>query len=265
LYHHRTHAASVGRGASENSCPTQDESSCVARPIGPSVCNTLDQRLEELGLLSLVEVIHDQQEQIKVQQQHILRLTSEVTTQQMLVESLQSNVTALLASTEMKPHLVGGRLPAVSEITRLRVQVFHSPGLQANDRKAKTEWTLRLTVWINGLRAAEEITCVRLYPPKRFSQIVHHLGGEVPTITMGLADLAADKDNDVGLFGMLQAKTFRKGTPYIRDQICYLQDYLTDDPEVVIAIGKDMIKITKFRPAAGTKEGRAKWWAEWSP
>jgi hypothetical protein len=155
-------------------------------------------------------------------------------------------------------------LPDCSQITRLEVQIFHSPELRGDDLKSKTEWTLRLTVWINGLRAAEEIKCVRLYSSRRFAESVRALTGEVPDVTNDFAERVANYDGDNMFAGMLRAKTFRKGTPYIRDQFCVLK-FPADDPIVLIANGDASMEIKGFRPAAGTKQGHAKWWAEWKP
>jgi hypothetical protein len=37
-----------------------------------------------------------------------------------------------VAAVDMRPHLIGGRLPAKSGITGLNVQIFHSPDLPLN-------------------------------------------------------------------------------------------------------------------------------------
>jgi hypothetical protein len=152
----------------------------------------------------------------------------------------------------------------LSQITQLKVQIFHSPDLTLKDRKAKTEWTLRLTVWINGLRAMEEIKCVRLYCGRRFAESVRNLKCPVPAETGSFAEQYANDDSENLLVGMLQAKTRRNGTPYIADQLCVLKDHLTDDPRLFVSIAEKLIQIDNFRPAAGIKQGHAKWWAEWT-
>ena len=209
-------------------------------------------------------IITEQQVQIGAHQRQIALLTSQVTNQHMALERLQSDVSKLLASAELRPHLIGGRLPALSEITHLKVQIFHSPDLPASERKAKTEWTLRLTAWINGLRAVEEIKCVKLYTGQRFAQSVGSLNGEVPAATKDFAEQFADEDSQDFLVGMLQAKTRGKGTPYITDQLCVLRHHLNNDPQVCVSIAGEHIRISNFRPAAGTKDGHAKWWGEWT-
>ena len=133
-------------------------------------------------------IICEQQTQIAIQQQHIALLTAQTTNQQMALERLQSDVGRLLACVDMRPHLIGGRLPALSEMTQLRVQIFHTPDLSPAERKAKTEWSLRFTVWINGVRAAEEIKGVQLYPGREFAQKVAKLRGEVPDLTKAYAE-----------------------------------------------------------------------------
>ena len=181
----------------------------------------------------------------------------------MALERLQSDVGRLLACVDMRPHLIGGRLPSLCEITQFRVQIFHTPGLSLAERKAKTEWSLRLTVWVNGVRAAEEIKGVQLYPGREFAQKVANLRGDVPNQTKRFAREAADNDPKDMLIGMLRARTRGKGTPYIADQVCLLRDYLSDRPLVAMSIGNDDVVLQNFRPAAGTKLGRAKWWDEW--
>ena len=220
-------------------------------------------RLEQFGLSDLGQIIGEQQEQIAVQQQRIALLTAQTTNQQMALERLQSDVGRLLACVDMRPHLIGGRLPALCDITQLRVQIFHTPGLSPDEQKAKTEWSLRLTVWVNGVRAAEEIKGVQLYPGREFAQKVAKLRGDVPDQTKFFAQEATYNDPEDLLIGMLRAKTRGKGTPYIADQVCLLRDHLSDSPMVAISTGNEAVDFRNFRPAAGTKLGRAKWWDEW--
>ena len=145
----------------------------------------------------------------------------------MALERLQSDVGRLSACVDMRPHLVGGRLPALSELTQLRVQIFHTPDLSPTARKAKTVWSLRITVWINGVRAAEEIKGVQLYSCREFSQKVANLRGDVPTEPRS-SPSGLDRDPEDMLVGMLRAKTRGKGTPYIADQFCVLLYHLTE-------------------------------------
>jgi hypothetical protein len=223
-----------------------------------------ERRLEQLGLRALAEIITEQHTQINIQQRRIALLASQVTNQQMALERLQSNVGGLMASAQLQPHLIGGRLPALPELSQLKVQIFHSPNLLPKDRKAKTEWSLRLTVWINGLRAAEEIKGVQLFNCKQFADTVAALPGDLPDPTRIIAERFANTDSQDVLVGMLRAKTRGKGTPYIRDQFCVLHNHWTDSPTVMVSIGGEYIEVDHFRFAAGTKEGHAKWWGEWS-
>jgi len=119
-------------------------------------------------------------------------------------------------------------------------------------------------VWINGMRAIEEIKGVQLYSCKQFADKVAGLTGEIPDCTRDFAERVADRDDEGLLVGMLRAKTRGKGTPYIRDQFCVLGEHLSDASQVVVSLGDDEIAIEKFRPAAGAKAGHAKWWGEWS-
>jgi hypothetical protein len=233
----------------------------VTRLIMPDHPLPAERRLAQLGLSTLHSIICEQQTQIAVQQQRIALLTAQTTIHQMALERLQGDVAGLLACVDMRPHLVGGRLPAVSEITQLRVQIFHTPGLSPAERKAKTEWSLRFTVWINGMRAAEEIKGVQLYPGHEFAQKIARV--DVPDETKAYAEQAADRDPGDLLIGMLRAKTRGKGTPYITDQVCLLGHHLSDRPMVRISISGEVVEFQNLRPATGTKAGHAKWWDEW--
>jgi hypothetical protein len=148
------------------------------RLISPDDDVPIERRLDQLGIGLVGNIITEQQVQISSYQRQIVLLTSQVANQEMALERLQSDVSRLLASIDMRPHLIGGRLPALPEITHLKVQIFHTPDLPVKERKAKTE-SLRLTVWINRLRAVEEIKCVRLYSGSRFAESVGDLKGEV--------------------------------------------------------------------------------------
>jgi hypothetical protein len=235
----------------------------VTRLIMPDHPIPAERRLEQLGLSALQSIIHEQQAQIAVQQQRIALLTAQTTNQRMALQRLQDDVARLLACVEMRPHLIGGRLPALSEMAQLRVQIFHTPNLSPAERKAKTEWSLRFTVWINGVRANEEIKGVPLYPGREFAQKVARLPGDVPDATKAYAEQAASRDPGDLLIGMLRAKTRRKGTPYISDQVCLLGHHLSDRPIVRISISGEDVEFQNFRPATGTKAGHAKWWDEW--
>ena len=235
----------------------------LVRLIAPDDPASLEHRLGQLGLSTLYNIIAEKLTQIDLQQQHIALLTAQLTNQVMALERLQSDVGRLSACVDMRPHLVGGRLPALSEMTQMRVQIFHTPDLPPTARKAKTVWSLRMTVWINGVRAVEEIKGVQLYSCREFAQKVANLRGEVPDRTKEFAEQYGTSDPDDLLVGMLRAKTRGKGTPYIADQFCVLRHHLTQFPAVGVSIGGEIVKFEKFRPAAGTKEGRAKWWDEW--
>jgi hypothetical protein len=257
-------AEPTGCGRTDDARAVWDAIGNLMKLISPDDEVPVERRLEQLGIGRVGNIITEQQVLIGAYQRQIALLTSQVTNQEMVQQRLQSDVSRLLASIEMRPHLIGGRLPALSEITQLKVQIFHTPDLPLKERKAKTEWTLRLTVWINGLRAVEEIKCVKLYSGRRFAQSVHNLIGEVPAETKGVAEQFASEDGEDLLVGMLQARTRGKGTPYIADQLCVLQNHLIDDPQVFVSIADENIKISNFRPAAGSKQGHAKWWGEWA-
>jgi hypothetical protein len=229
-------AEPVGYGRTLDATGTSEPLGKMVRLIPPDEGAPFEQRLEQLGLRALAEIITEQHRQINIQQRRIALLTSQMTNQQMVLERVQSDVGGLMASAQLQPHLIGGRLPALSEITQLKVQIFHSPDLLPKDRKAKTEWSLRLTVWVNGMRAAEEIKGVQLFNCQQFADTVAALTGDVPDPTRFFAERFANTDSEEVLIGMLRAKTKRRGTPYIRDQFCVLHDHWTDSPTVMVSI-----------------------------
>lgn len=257
-------AEPVGYGRTFDATEISEPLGKMARLMSPDDGVPFERRLEQLGLRTLAEIITEQHTQINIQQRRIALLTSQVTNQQMVLERLQNDVGGLMASAQLQPHLIGGRLPDLPEITQVKVQIFHSPDLLPKDRRAKTEWSLRLTVWVNGLRAAEEIKGVQLFNCKQFADTVAALTGDIPDATRMFAERFANTDSEKVLVGMLRAKTRRKGTPYIRDQFCVLHDHWIDSPTVMVSICGEYIEVSHFRPGAGTKEGHAKWWGEWS-
>jgi hypothetical protein len=259
-----TDAEPAGYGKTDEARAIWDAIGHMMRLISPDDEVPIERRLEQLGISVIGNIITEQQVLIGSYQRQIALLTSQMANQEMVLERLQSDVSRLLTSIEMRPHLIGGRLPALQEITQLKVQIFHTPDLSPKERKAKTEWTLRLTVWINGLRAVEEIKCVRLYSGRRFAESVDVLKGEVPAGTKEFAERFASEDSGDLLVGMLQAKTRSRGTPYIADQLCVLQHHLHGDPQVFVSIADESIGISNFQPAAGTKDGHAKWWGDWT-
>jgi signal transduction histidine kinase len=80
-----------------------------------------------------------------------------------------SDLTRRLILLEAKQPLMlaGGRLPSLSELSKLEVQIFYRPELAITRHKRKTEWSLRLTAWIGGRRAKPDIN-VALYPGSQF-------------------------------------------------------------------------------------------------
>jgi hypothetical protein len=257
-------AESVGYGRTLDATEISEPLGKMVRLISPEDEVPIERRLEQLGLRALAEIITEPHTQINIQQRRIALLTSQVANQQMVLERLQSNVGGLMASAQLQPHLIGGPLPNLPEITQLKVQIFHSPDLLPKDRRAKTEWSLRLTVWVNGLRAAEEIKGVQLFNCKQFADKVAALIGDVPGLTRTIAERFVSKHSDEALIGTLRAKTKGKGTPYIRDQFCVLHGHWTDTPTVMVSICGEYIEVSHLRPGAGTKAGHAKWWGEWS-
>jgi hypothetical protein len=132
-------AESVGYGRTLDATEISEPLGKMVRLISPEDEVPIERRLEQLGLRALAEIITEPHTQINIQQRRIALLTSQVANQQMVLERLQSNVGGLMASAQLQPHLIGGPLPNLPEITQLKVQIFHSPDLLPKDRRAKTE------------------------------------------------------------------------------------------------------------------------------
>jgi hypothetical protein len=154
-----------------------------------------------------------------------------------------------------------GRLPPWSMITRIECQIFHTPNLTANQRKAKTEWSLRLTIYRNRKRAKPDIN-VRLYPGERFYGIAMGTTYPIPTQLDQMAE--HHRNGTDALLGMLQARIVAGGSPYIQEHICVLTGHLTDKPEVAIHIGDHLAHFDHFVIGKGIKQNRAKWYATWT-
>jgi hypothetical protein len=157
--------------------------------------------------------------------------------------------------------LIEGRIPSLSVVSRIECQIFHTPNLTPNQRKAKTEWSLRLTVYIQGKRAKPDQN-VRLYAGDRFYRMamgIHPLPDHLERAAN------RNKDNSGILLGLLQAVTDGGGTPYIPDQFCGLSNYVDNSvpPTVDMRVGDDVIRFEAFVRGKGKKAGHAKWYCNW--
>jgi hypothetical protein len=172
-------------------------------------------------------------------------------------ELLNRRLAAIETQMAMSPVLEGGRLPPKADITQLWCQVFHTTNLTAKQKKTKTEWSLRLTVWVNNKRVKREIN-VRLFPCDQFYRQVMHRN-TLPKLTDEWATALQDYPTVLG--GMLTAVTQGGGRPYIPSQFCVLSGHMSDDPEVDLIIDDDVIAFENLRLSAGT----SKWFLDWHP
>jgi uncharacterized coiled-coil protein SlyX len=137
MSHSCTDAEPKGCGRTQDSAELWTAIREMMRLISPDEELPVDHRLEQLGLCTLRDIITAQHEQIAVQQRHIALLTAQTTNQQMTLDRLQTDVGLLMAAVDMRPHLIDGRLPAKSEISQLKVQIFHSPDMSVSERKCQ--------------------------------------------------------------------------------------------------------------------------------
>jgi hypothetical protein len=170
-------------------------------------------------------------------------------------ESLQRRVANLEYQLAATPTIIDGKLPSKADITQLWCQVFYTPDLSPKERKTKTEWSLRLTVWINGQRVKREIN-VRLFSTDRFYRQAMDRNS-LPKITNEWAT-ALQHEQDA-LAGMLTATTQGRGRPFIASQFCVLNGHLIGSPTVDLVIDSDVISFENVRPSKGT----SKWFFDW--
>lgn len=137
MSHFCTDAEPKGCGRTQDSADLWTAIREMMRLISPDDEVPVDRRLEQLGLCVLRDIITAQHDQIAVQRSHIALLTAHTANQQLTLDRLQSDVGLLMAAVDMRPHLIGGRLPAKSDIAQLKVQIFRSPDLPLNERKAR--------------------------------------------------------------------------------------------------------------------------------
>jgi len=170
-------------------------------------------------------------------------------------EMLIRRITAL--EVRMPPQLDGGRLP--HDLSDLECQIFYTPLelIPPDQRRIKTEWSLRLTAYIGGKRARPDIN-VKLYNGSRFFVQVMELSDQ-PSYAEQAAEHIRDSD---ALGGMLLAITKQKGRPYIPTQFGILNGHLSGDPKVMVVIDGREVMLDGFRPGKGKKENRAKWYAK---
>jgi hypothetical protein len=172
------------------------------------------------------------------------------------IDQLRADMNVLLAKQPFT--LDGGKLPSRADMSRLECQIFHTPDLVADAKKRKTVWSLKLQVWAGTRRATTDVD-VALYPGEQFYRAVM----ACTTVPKSLDELAnAIQHNDDVLAGMLRGKTYKKGAPYITTQFCVLAGHLDGNPMVHVMADEQLIEFDGFRPGAGTKAGRAKWYAD---
>lgn len=193
----------------------------------------------------------------------------EMTVERLVAENdwLKDSVRGLLYVAKMRPELPGRKLPPPADLTNIKAQVFHDPLLSVDQRKRKGVWSLRLTAWVKGIKVAskDEIN-VALYPRQEFLERIEKLAGDVKLV-MGMIELASNDD----WLGMIRETTHRKGSPYVRNQLCLLRghppvpaDQPPDQLRVLICDDTSYWCIDEWRPSAGTKEGRSLWWGEFN-
>jgi len=194
------------------------------------------------------------------------------------VESFRKEFDSKLAQLEMEQkefrRILGahavldkGQFPHPATISKIGCQVWHSPDLTPIERRTKSPWSLRFTIFMHGERVKEEIN-IRLYPFDKFAKIAKRHPTDKVIDLVEQIDRTGSGDRAWG--GLVQGYTHGAGRPYVGAQAAFLVDHERDtSPEadkafICLVIGDTMLYFGPHRPAAGGKKS-ALWYSEWQP
>lgn len=154
---------------------------------------------------------------------------------------------------------IGGTFPAITEIEKIVVQVFHRDNLtEANIKAGFTVWSLKIEFWHRNKKQSG--IDIALFAPKHVLAILR--GKKAPP---AIIDRIARLDSSRGLCGIVRRKLTGGGRGYEVTQVAILGDHECGPDQIVMGlfIGDDEIAIDGFKPANGTKAGRALFVANW--
>jgi hypothetical protein len=162
-----------------------------------------------------------------------------------------------------------GMIPALTDITYMKSQIWYTPNLSQEDRRNKSIWSLRISFDICHRRAMQEIN-IRLFPFKQFYKLVKQPKYQVPAIMQCCEFLRQQNATDATWAGLVQSFTRGAGRPYEAGQAALLMDHeieiTPNSPHTrlhLIVEGKP-ITFGHPRPAAGGDRS-ALWFVEWRP
>ena len=149
-------------------------------------------------------------------------------------------------------------MPPLEELTKLGLQIFHSPALGKKDRQSgKSEWSAKLTIYAPSRRKTEPN--IALFPGRRFyCQVMER--NQPPEHTVQFAS-SIEEDETIWA-GMMRRITKKQGNPFMPNLFLVLTGHLIDEPHAELHYDGNRLVFTGWRPAAGTRENKALWYAE---
>lgn len=191
-----------------------------------------------------------------------------MTSMQLVIDELRSEVNLLRAWKASYRSLKEEGLPSFDQMSRLEVQVFHTPKLRDEPEQDKSEWSLKLHPWTGGYKlggANGKGIDIQLKSCTEFATCTSKIANLSDIIAEWVQDHPED-DPDT-LAGMIRLQPYGSGRPYKRDQCCVLRDHTLGLPNVsvTVLIGDRFERITNFRIAKGSKATKAKWYGQWKP
>ena len=150
-------------------------------------------------------------------------------------------------------------MPPLDELVKLGLQIFHSPALNKKDRQSgKSEWSAKLTIYAPSRRKAEPN--IALFAGRRFyCQVMER--NRPPEHTVQFAS-SIEEDENIWA-GMMRRITKKQGSPFMPNLFLVLTGHLIDEPHAELHYDGNRLVFTGWRPAAGMKDNRARWYAEW--
>ena len=126
-------------------------------------------------------------------------------------------------------------------------------------RKNKTEWWLRLEVFVGSKKEVHDLT---LFTPSSFIKHHERRAERMTALTKELINASFQDDTQKGqLCGMVRAKPPGKGRPWSSNQIAILYGHLSDNPHVILLVNDEEIIFHQFEKSRGKG---SKWFGKWS-
>jgi hypothetical protein len=152
-----------------------------------------------------------------------------------------------------------GDIPPRSALSRVWCQIWHDKDITPAQRKNKTEWWLRLEVFVGSKKEVYDLT---LFTPSNFIKHHERRAEHMTALTKELIDASFQDDTHKGqLCGMVRAKPPGKGRPWSSNQIAILYGHLSNNPQVILLVEDEAIIFDQFEELRGKG---SKWFGKWS-